>query len=72
MTPTRVLEVLVVISIWAVACTEPSAPTPRSELEGGCEAMRPHFPMSYSRSQDSQQTKDAIKLANAAFAKACP
>ncbi len=48
------------------------APTTKMPLEGGCEAMRPHFPMPYHGRTDAPDDIARIRNANAAFVKACP
>lgn len=58
----------------------PPRPT-AAQLDGGCEAMRPSFPITYHGGKgglggepgtDTTETVRKVRLANAAFKGACP
>ena len=63
----------IIATVLLSACaSNPAQTVAKQPLDGGCVAMRSHFPITYSQSKDTQETKAQVMDANAAFKAACP
>lgn len=62
--------IISIASLALAACA--SHDVAKQPLDGGCVAMRAHFPIKYHGAIDAPDDIVRIRAANAAFAAACP
>ncbi len=68
----KIISTLILAASLSACASSPVANISKQPLDGGCVAMRPHFPIQFHGSNDAPDTVARIRTANAAFKAACP